>query len=339
MKDRHVGYVLVALIILGIVGLVGRLLSVETQRTVLTDARVLNPEIVDKVVIRDNEYESPLEKIDGRWQIGPYPLVKTAFNGMWEIVEQFETGELVSNNPDNHVFMGVSNKNATVVQFWRGEELYEEFLVGDKVYAPVEGLEKIYTPWTVVTRYCFFRRQNADEVYAVFCRFPDVFKADPSLWAQPIITEIPRDEVEVITYLFPNATGEDFDLQVIGSDWILVANGTAIDADSEAVDALLGELELLVTTEFPNVDEAKQLDFGEPDFLIGIGTRQDASAKSKLLLFIEKEAGSYYVKDDESPWVYFLSAEDALRILRSGQEFVPVPTTEPSASPTAAPSS
>jgi len=329
VKGRQVGYVLIALIVIGLAGLAARLLSVETQRTVLTGVSLLNSDVVDKVVMRDSENESPLEKVDGQWQIGPYPVVQTALDEMWATAESFERAELVSANPDNHVYMGVSKENTTVVQFWRGEELYEEFLVGDKVYAPVEGIEKIYTPWTTASRLCYLRRQDADEVYAVFCRFPDRFKADPRFWAEPTIAKVPRDEVEVITYSFPKAPDEAFDLRVIGPDWVLVADGSAREADRQAIDALLGELELLVTTEFPKVDVTKQLDFAEPDFLLGIGTREDASARSKLLLFLEKEDGSYYVKDAENPWVYFLSTEDASKILKTGQDFIPVPTPTP----------
>jgi hypothetical protein len=329
VKGRQVGYVLIVLIVLGLAGLVARLVSVESQRAVLAGVRLLNADVVDKVVMRDGDNESTLLKVDGQWQIGPYPVLKRALEEIWETAGKFDKAELISSNPENHVLMGVSRENTTVVQFWREGELYEEFLVGDKVFAPVEGLQKIYTPWTTAARLCYLRRHDADEVYGVFCAFPDRFTADPRFWAEPSIVKIPRDEVEIITYLFPKAPDESYELRVVGSVWVVVTDGTSRDADLQAIDSLLVELEELVTSEFPFVSETEQLDFTEPDALMGIGARAGASARSTTLLFLEKEAGSYYVKDIENPWVYFLNTEDASRILKAGQDFIPVPTPTP----------
>jgi hypothetical protein len=316
--------VLVLLIALGVVGLALRLLSAESDQLTLAGVRPIDSDTVDKVVMRDSLNEIIINKVGGVWQAGPYPVVAAALEDMWETAELFDDeAELISNNPDNHILMGVAQGNATVVQFWQGDKLYEEFLVGDKVYAPVEGLERVFTPWTNVARLCYLRRPGADEVYGVFCRFPDRFRADPRFWAEPSIVQIPRDEVEVITFSYP---GESFDLRAINSVWVVVSEGSPETASLEVTLALLTELEALVTSDFPDASDVAELDFAQPDVLLGIGTREGATASPVLLLFLETADGAYYVKDAENGWVYFLNAEDAARVLKTRQDFTAADT-------------
>ena len=322
MKGKQVGYVLIVLIALGVAGLVWRLISSETQQPVLTGVSLLSEEVVDKVVMSDNEKETTIEKVDGEWQVGPYPVVPRTLEEMWATAKLFDGAELISNNPDNHYLMGLSPENTTVVQFYREGEIYEEFYVGDKVYAPVG--ERVITPWRAQVRLCYLRRKDANEAYSVFCRFPDRFNPDPRFWADPSIVQIPRDEVEAITFSYPD---EEFDLRFGNRGWLVVKDGQPAAADVGAVLALLGELEQLVTTEFPHVSKVAELDFNEPDVLIGIGTREGATAKSVLLLLLDAGFGSYYVKDSDKTWVYFLDEEDAPKLLMTSQDLLPTPAT------------
>ena len=330
MKGKQVGYVLVLLIVLGGVGLVLRLLSAESDQPTLAGVRPIASEVVDKVVMRDSQHETIIEKVGGVWQAGPYPVVVVGLQDMWDTAALFDDeAELISNNPDNHVLMGVSPGNATVVQFWQGDSLYEEFLVGDKVFAPVEGVEKLYTPWTTIARLCYLRRPDADDVYGVFCEFPNRFRADPKFWAEPSIVQIPSDEVEAITFSYPD---DEFDLRVINSVWFVVSDGSREAASLDVTLGLLAELETLVTSDLPSVKEVAELDFTQPDIRLGIGTKEGATASSVLLLFLEKAEGSYYVKDLENSWVYFLDAEDAARVLKTRQDFILAPTPTPAPS-------
>ena len=147
MGGRHVSYVLLVLILIGVAGVAARLLASEPEGVSrLTGTNSLTADIVDKVVMRDAEYETVLTKIGAQWWVGPYPAVNARLETLWETAELIEDAELIAANSTNHDLMGVHPDNGSVVQFWRGGELLDQFVVGDKVYAPVG--EKPIRPWS-----------------------------------------------------------------------------------------------------------------------------------------------------------------------------------------------
>ena len=247
MGGKQVGYVLIALIVLGIAGIVVRLVSAETEKSVLSGVRPLNENEIDKVVMRDADNEVIVEKRGDRWWVGQYPVVQLKFEEMWDTAAAFNGAELIASNPDNHGLMGVSPENTTVAQFWKGDGLQEEFFVGDKQYAPIG--EKPITPWTPYARLCYLRYPDKDDVYGIFCDFPDRFTPDYRFWANPIVAEVPLDEIEVITFSYPD---QRFDLKVVQSVWVIQSGGTEQQADAEKVLELLRQLELVVTDDFPS---------------------------------------------------------------------------------------
>lgn len=139
MKVKQVGYVLIALIVLGVIGLGVRLISsAESNSPTLTGLQPLTAETIDRIVIRDRENETILTKSsDDSWFSGPYPVVDLKLQDLWETTALFEGARLISDNPDNHVLMGVSSRNWRVVEFWLGEELKEKFIMGDQSYSPI----------------------------------------------------------------------------------------------------------------------------------------------------------------------------------------------------------
>ena len=320
MKGRQVGFVLVALIAVGVIALVVRLVSAEAEQPTLTEVSALSADVVDKVVMRDNDNETVLTKAGNEWFTGVYPAVQERIDDMWETVTRIPGAGLIATNPDNHILMGVSEKNASVVQFWRDDELLEEFLVGDKQYAPVEGIEKLINPWSPYVRLCYIRRQDRDEVYGAFCPFPEPFGTNPEFWKDPVIVAIPPEEVEVVSYRYLD---EAFDLKVVESVWIVESDGVQQQAFFDVAQDLVRELEMVVTDEFPTDEEVASLDFSKPFVTLGVGTRQGASASSVLLLLLRNQDNSYYVKNAEASHVYYLNPESAERILTTMEQFIP----------------
>ena len=223
MGGKQVGFVFAALVILGIAALVFRLISVEPEKIVITDVAPLTEETLDKVVIRNNEFETRIEKFDGDWQVGPYPVQRRRFEDMWATTEMFDEAELIATNPENHPVMGVSPENGTLVEFWNGDNLVEEFFVGDQQFAPIG--ERLITPWQNYVRLCYLRNPEEDDVYGIYCDFPDRFLPDPKFWKHPLITEIPRDEVESISFRYPE---EDYSLRIENSVWVVSRDGAEV---------------------------------------------------------------------------------------------------------------
>ena len=333
MKGRQVTIVLIALIALGIAGMVVRVFSTELEEPTLTGVSPLTPDVIDKVVMRDIDGETTLRRVGNQWMIGPYPVVQRRFDDLWETASRFDGAALIATEPVNHTLMGVSLENGTLVEFWQGEVLKEHFVVGDKVYAPVG--EKPIAPWSSTVLLCYLRHPDQDEVYAIFCQFPERVGSDPKFWSEPVIVAIPPDEVEAITYIYPE---EEFDLRAVDSVWVVVGSGSQEEASTEVVDGVLEELRQLVTSDFPPLYELQGLDFGQPDVSLGVGTKEGVSARSVLLLFLEAEDGAYYVKDSEKSYVYLLDEEAAGEVLKTREGFIPTPTPTPMPTSTPTPS-
>ena len=321
MGGKQVGFVFAALVILGIAALVFRFISAEPDEILLTGVAPLTEETLDKVVIRNNEFETIIEKTDGDWQVGPYPVQRRRFEDMWSTTQLFDEAELIATNPENHPVMGVSPENGTLVEFWNQGELIEEFFVGDQQFAPIG--ERVITPWQNYVRLCYLRNPEEDDVYGIFCDFPDRFLPDPKFWKHPLITEIPRDEVESISFRYPE---EEFNLKIENSVWVVSQDGAEVgQADPEVMLELLQVVEYMVTSDFPTDDELARLNFDLADITMFIQVRTGAISRSARLLLLERDEGGYFVKRQGQDYAFVINEQVAPFILKRLANLIPPP--------------
>ena len=333
MGGKQVGFVFAALVILGIAALVFRFISAEPDEILISGVAPLSEETLDKVVIRNNEFETVIEKLDGDWLVGPYPVQRRRFEDMWSTTQMFDAAELIATNPENHPLMGVSPENGTLVEFWNGDELVEEFFVGDQQFAPIG--ERLITPWQNFVRLCYLRNPEEDDVYGIFCDFPDRFLPDPKFWKHPLITEIPRDEVESISFRYPE---EEFNLRIENSVWVVSQEGAEVgQADPEKMLELLQAVEYLVTSDFPTDDEMSRLNFDLADITIFIQVRTGAIARSARLLLLERDEGGFYVKRQGQDYAFIVDDQTAPFILKKIQDLIPPPPQSDAEASTSSP--
>ena len=333
MGGKQVGFVFAALVVLGIAALVFRFISAEPERIIIGDVAPLSEETLDKVVIRNNEFETVIEKLDGDWLVGPYPVQRRRFEDMWSTTQMFDAAELIATNPENHPLMGVSPENGTLVEFWNGDELIEEFFVGDQQFAPIG--ERLITPWQNFVRLCYLRNPDEDDVYGIFCDFPDRFLPDPKFWKHPLITEIPRDEVESISFRYPE---EEFNLRIENSVWVVSQEGAEVgQADPEKMLELLQAVEYLVTSDFPTDDEMSRLNFDLADITMFIQVRTGAIARSARLLLLERDEGGFYVKRQGQDYAFIVDDQTAPFILKKIQDLIPPPPQSDAEASTSSP--
>ena len=333
MGGKQVGFVFAALVILGIAALVFRFISAEPDEILISGVAPLSEETLDKVVIRNNEFETVIEKLDGDWLVGPYPVQRRRFEDMWATTQMFDAAELIATNPENHPLMGVSPENGTLVEFWNGDELVEEFFVGDQQFAPIG--ERLITPWQNFVRLCYLRNPEEDDVYGIFCDFPDRFLPDPKFWKHPLITEIPRDEVESISFRYPE---EEFNLRIENSVWVVSQEGAEVgQADPEKMLELLQAVEYLVTSDFPTDDEMSRLNFDLADITIFIQVRTGAIARSARLLLLERDEGGFYVKRQGQDYAFIVDDQTAPFILKKIQDLIPPPPQSDAEASTSSP--
>ncbi len=334
MSGKYVGFVLAAIIALGIAGIAFRLLSTEGEGIRrLGGVSPLAPEVIDRVVMRDAERQTVVTKRDGGWWVDAYPAIGVRLEALWETAGRINDAELVATNSTNHDLMGVHPDNHTVLEFWNEGELVERFIVGDKQFAPVG--ERVITPWTATVRLCYLRRPDEVEVYSIFCEFPEPFGTDANFWKDPIVAAVPPDEIESVTF---NYADESFAIRLIDSAWFIEDDQGTELASIEAVTNLLVELRQVVTRDFPSEDEAAALNWDEPHAVMAVGVREGSSASGVLLLFLQKGRDpEFYVRDSQKPWPYFLDEEATGYILKTRQDFVVVPTPAPTPFPTPRP--
>lgn len=319
MKGKQLGYVLIAVIIIGIVGLGSRVAATVTdsELPVLTGLRTLTPENIDMVVMRDWENEVTLiKREDGTWWSDNYPVVQTKLTDFWGVSGDIEGSELIATNPKNHKEMGVSQEFATLVQYWKSGELQEEFLVGDKQFVG-KSAETAFFLWDVYVRTCFIRKIEQDDVYGVACQFPQQFDARSRYWKDPIVIQIPREDVAAVSFADP---GGQFDVQVMDSVWMVGSGDDRVRANITLVQDMLKNIEMLVARDFPTEEQIDGLDFSKPDITVTIVTKPDSQYSSSLLLVIEDSDGGYWGKTSDSSYIYYFLDRDINNLLLTRDE-------------------
>ena len=153
MKGRQVGYVLMAMIVVGILGLVYRVVSSGSEDLVLTGLLPIPRDTISKVVIRSEESDVTLRRVDETgnvWTVvtpaGTQQVFRPTMAQFWGTVAEInKRAQLVATNPETHERMGVAQGEGTVVSFFLGEFEQEKFTVGK---------------WTSDVRLCYLRRSG-----------------------------------------------------------------------------------------------------------------------------------------------------------------------------------
>ena len=298
MKGRQVGLVLVALIAIGIAGLIIRAVSSGSDELVLSGLLPLPRDVIDKVIVRSEESEAELIRIGDTWVVGGNPVFPPKLEPFWAAVSDFEGAQLIAMNPVSHEPMGVGTGQGTRVSFFLGPAIQEQFIIGK---------------WSRDVRLCYIKRFLKDEVYGIPCLRPDIFDPDPDGWRNPVVVAIPRNEVESVTFAYPE---EQFALQITAEGPVVVSGGEEQPANFFLVDALLSTLEVLVSSGFADEQEAKGLRFDVPDALVRVVTFEGAPTPTTSLRFLVRDDTSYYLKTPTQSTVFILDRDFANGLLR-----------------------
>lgn len=302
MKSNQVGYVLIALIIIGLTGLIGRFISAGSNELTLSGMLPIAPDVVTKVIITDGQNRTELTKTGDSWRAGNYPAFIPKLNQFWIATSDIDGAQLIARNPSNHKRMGVDreNGNGVKVSFFLGSAVQEEFTIG--TWSPNVGM-------------CYLRRAGKDEVHGIPCPAPAqiIFDPNPDGWRNPIIVNIPRTEIESVLFSYPN---EEFLLALKEGQWILDrGTGVADAADITQVERVLQSIELLYANGFVEESLAKDIDFGLPS--VRINTKEDSDYPDTRLRFTAAPGGSFYVRTPIHTSVFIIDPNTAGALLQS----------------------
>lgn len=305
MKSRQVGYVLIALIAIGVIGLVLRIVSASSSELTLQGILPITPDVIDRVTISANFSETELVKRDGIWQIERDQVYLDKLNSLWDTVSSIDGAQLVAINPANHARMGVADDQGIEVSFWLGEFKQEEFIVGR---------------WSPDVRLCYIRKPARNEVYGVPCPFVNIFDPTTDGWRNPVLTSIPRAMIASIEYEYPE---EAFVLSPAARGWVIGDGSSFEPANIFAVNAVLGNIEFLQASAFASAEESQGLDFNGPDAIsIRIVTQPDAQAPTTRVRLLRRDDTSYYARIPAQSTVFILDQRVFTTLLLTSNDFI-----------------
>ena len=302
MKGKQLGFVLMALIAVGIAGLIVRAVSSGSDELVLSGLLPLSQDVVTRVEIRSQESEAELIRIGENWSTGTHPVFSPKLNQFWIAVAEMDGAQLIATNPANYERMRVTPEQGTRVSFFLGQSIAEQFIIG----AP-----------TADVRFCYVKRSGQSEVYGVPCPAPNIFDADPDGWRDPVIAAVPPIEVESITFTYPD---EEFVLRVSDGEWVVADGGDEHPADLFQLDTVMRSL-VMIASGFAGEDETKGLDFDPPDLMISVATTPDAATSGTRLRFLKRDDSSFYVKVPTQTTVFIVDSLSVDPLLKRIEDF------------------
>ena len=130
MKQRQVAYVLVALILLGVAGLILRIISPTANESVLSGLLPISRDVIDRVQITSRDTEVELTKIAGEWWADSHVAFTPKLDMFWSTVGYIPGAQLVARKPKHHSVFGISEGQGTTVTFYLGPSLQEQLKIG-----------------------------------------------------------------------------------------------------------------------------------------------------------------------------------------------------------------
>lgn len=308
MKSRQVGFVLAALIAIGIAGLVIRLVSADPEEEVLSGLLPITGDVVTRITIHDSATDkgADLVRIGDSWTINILPVFPPKMDQLWLAVSEIDGAQLIAENPGNHERMGVGDGQGTIVSFFLDEFLQERFIFGT---------------WSSEVGLCYLRRPAKTDVYGIECPVPmsDIFDIEPDGWRNPVVLAIPREEVASVTFTYPD---DQFVLRRSERGWVVSDGSADAPANLLQVDTVLSVLELMVASGFATEEEAEGLSFDPSDASVRIETTDDSELPATRLRFLARDAISYYLRSPAQATTFIMDKQFMDALLKRRLDFL-----------------
>ena len=307
----------VVLAAIAVAGLVGRFVTAGSDELSLEGLLPISPDVVDEVTLESGEERTTIRRQNNEWLLvtgRTEPAFDRRLAVFWNAVLLVDGAQLIARNPANHELMGVDDAQGVRVGFYLGEALQEEL-----VFSNV---------WTEEAQLCYVRRPRGDEVYGVPCGFDQIFDPSPYSWRDPIIAQLPRDQLDSMTFAYQD---DVFVVRRSGPGWVIEADGQQFTANPLQVETMLQLVEFVVAQGFVHDDQVSEFDFSVPFAEVTATTAPGSGLGGVNLLFLQGSENVYYVKRQGSEDIYLVDGPtvDALLRPRDGYIFTlePAPDT------------
>lgn len=310
MKTQQLGYVLMVLIAVGVIGLIFRIFAAGSDEVTLQGLVPVSQESTEEILIRGHESETELVRFGSTdtgftWFVDDQPIFAPKLDAFWVAVSDLYNAQLVATNPANHQRIGVSDNQGIEVSFYAaGRSLQERFIVGD---------------WSPEVRLCYLRRSGKDEVYGIPCPQGLIFDPDPDGWRNPVAASIRPDDIVQVEFTYPE---EEFAIVVSpDGEWFVSTITGQSAANQFAVNSVLNALQLVVSSGFATEEEASALNFAVPDAMVRIVTSEDAASPTTRLRFLDRDDASMYLAIPSRSTVFIIDRRALFGLLLSSKDF------------------
>ncbi len=307
----------VVLAAIAVAGLVGRFVTAGSDELSLEGLLPITPDVVDEVTLEDGGEQTTIRRQNNEWLLvtgRTEPAFDRRLAVFWNAVLLVDGAQLIARNPANHELMGVDDAQGVRVGFYLGDALQEELVFS--------------TVWTEEAQLCYVKRPRGDEVYGVPCGFDQIFDPSPYSWRNPIIAQLPRDQLDSMTFAYQD---DVFVVRRSGPGWVIEADGQQFTANPLQVETMLQLAEFVVAQGFVHDEEAGAVDFSSPHAEITATTAPGSQLGGVNLRFLKVSEDTYYVQRQGSDDVYLVDGPtvDALLRPREGYIFTiePAPDT------------
>jgi hypothetical protein len=304
MKSRQLGFVLMALIAVGVAGLIFRIFAAGSDEIVLEGLVQVSPQASDRVLVAGGDSQTELVRLgdaeQASWFVDDQPVFLPRLEQFWQAVDDLYDAQLVSVNPANHPRLGVVDGESIEVSFFiGGRSLQEKFIVGE---------------WKPDVRLCYVRRAGHEETYGVPCPAGNIFEPDPDRWKNPVVASIPPNEIREIQYTYAD---EAFVLRPDDEgEWAAYGqDGSENPIHPLALNSIIGTLQLVVASGFVEEEEADKLNFAVPDAMVRVLTHEDASTPSTRLRFLLRDDMTMYLSIPTTGTVYIVDNQSLRGLL------------------------
>ena len=295
MKSRQLGFVLMALIAVGVAGLIFRVIAAGSDEIILEGLVQVSQQASDRVLVMGDEKQTELVRLgdaeQATWFVDDQPVFIPRIEQFWQAVDDLYDAQLVSINPANHTRLGVVDGESIEVSFFiGGRSLQEKFIVGE---------------WQPDVRLCYVRRAGHEETYGVPCPTGNIFEPDPDRWKNPVVASIPPNDILEIQFAYPDETfvlrpGEEGEWSAFAPD------GSENPINPLVLNSIIGTLQLVVASGFAQDEEADKLNFAAPDAMVRVITHEDASTPSTRLRFLRRDDLTSYLSIPSTGTVYIV---------------------------------
>ena len=317
MKSRQLGFVLMALIAVGVVGLAFRVISSGSEAVILEGLVQVSQEASDRIVVEGDGSLTEIQRLGQgeqvAWFVDDQAVFEPRIQQFWQAVNDLYDAQLVSNNPANHARMGVIEGEAIEVSFFTDRRsLQEKFFVG---------------VWKPDVRLCYVRRAGHNETYGIPCPGGNIFDPDPDRWKNPVVTSIQPNEIQEIQFTYldeafllkPDEEGE----------WnVMSPDGMEGPVNPYALNSIIGTLQLVIASGFATEEEADELNFAVPDAVVRVLTHEDATSPSTRLRFLQRDSDSMYVSIPSTATVFIVNNRVTQALLLRVNEVLDAPPAE-----------